>query len=39
MCYGDDTSPHLLEKFIAHYILVDRINKARGGKGLEKNGP
>ena len=30
LTFGDDTSPHLLEKFIAHYSLVDRINKARG---------
>ncbi len=27
--FGEDTSPHLLEKFISHYGLVDRINRAR----------
>ena len=29
LTFGDDTSPHLLEKFIAHYSLIDRINTAR----------
>ena len=30
MTFGDDTSPHLLEKFVSHYKLVDRINQERG---------
>ncbi|MCP3680820.1 MAG: hypothetical protein GY782_11425, partial [Gammaproteobacteria bacterium] len=34
--FGDDTSPNLLEKFIAHYSLVDRINKARGVRVWKK---
>ena len=34
--FGDDTSPHLLEKFLAHYSLVDRINRARGVRVWKK---
>ena len=29
--YRDDTSPHLLEKFLSHYRLVDRINRESPG--------
>jgi hypothetical protein len=36
LTFGDDTSPHLLEKFLAHYSLVDRINKARGVRVWKK---
>ena len=36
LTFGDDTSPHMLEKFIAHYSLVDRINKARGVRVWKK---
>ena len=38
LTFGDDTSPHLLEKFTAHYSLVDRINKARGVRVWRKPG-
>ena len=30
LTFGEDTSPHLLEKFLSHYRLVDRINRERG---------
>ena len=36
LAFGDDTSPHILEKFLAHYSLVDRINKARGVRVWKK---
>jgi len=36
LTFGDDTSPHLLEKFLAHYSLVDRINRARGVRVWKK---
>ena len=36
LTFGDDTSPHLLEKFIAHYSLIDRINTARGVRVWKK---
>ena len=37
LTFGDDTSPHMLEKFIAHYSLVDRINNARGVRVWRKS--
>ena len=36
MTFGDDSSPHLLEKFLSHYRLVDRINRERGVRVWKK---
>ena len=30
LVFGEDTSPHLLKKFMSHYRLADRINRERG---------